>query len=321
MRSEAHHFLEALFAGRPPELYVLLWTLPQKRSHWFQDIEGAIQFAEALRERDLYIGVGLSSQDYGPARRCPSNEVAGIVGLWADLDLKSDAHPKAALPATVQDAMKILPEQLPPTFVVRTGNGAHAWWLFREPLIFESDEDRRDAGALALQWQSMLRLNAAAHGWAFDRLADLARVLRVPGTKNCKDPANPKSVEIHSQTDRRYNPSDLAEFLEAHGVPDAEEQERVTQAWKAKVADKPLTINPNATTPDNLLNRHMAVDPHFKKTWLLQREDLNDQSPSGYDLALANFGLEAGLSDQQVIDLMIHHRRIHYLAARRAATK
>ena len=29
---------------------------------------------------------------------------------------------------------------------------------------------------------------------------------------NCKDPANPKPVEIYSQTDRRYNPSDLAEF-------------------------------------------------------------------------------------------------------------
>ena len=223
--------------------------------------------------------------------RCPSNEVAGIVGLWADLDLKSDAHPKAALPATVEDAMKILPDEFPPTFVVRTGNGAHAWWLFREPLIFESDEDRRNAGALALRWQSLLRLNAAAHGWAFDRLADLARVLRVPGTKNCKDPANPKPVAIQSQTDRRYNPSDFVEFLEAHGVPNAEEQERVTQGWKEKVADKPLSVNPNATVPEDLLNRHLAADPRFKKTWLRQREDLKDQSQSGYDMALANFGI------------------------------
>jgi hypothetical protein len=311
MPSDASLFLEALFTGKPDDLHLLLWTLPEKRSHWFQNVESAIQFAESLRERDLYVGVGLSSQDYGPARRCPSNEVAGIVGLWADLDLKSDAHPKAALPASVEDAMKILPDEFSPTFVVRTGNGAHAWWLFREPLIFESDEDRRNAGALALRWQSLLRLNAAAHGWAFDRLADLARVLRVPGTKNCKDPANPKPVAIQSQTDRRYNPSDFVEFLEAHGVPNAEEQERVTQGWKEKVADKPLSVNPNATVPEDLLNRHMAVNPRFKKTWLLQREDLKDQSPSGYDLALANFGLEAGLSDQQVIDLMIHHRRIH----------
>ena len=98
-------FLEALFAGKPDDLlHLLLWTLPEKRSHWFQNVESAIQFAESMRQRDLYVGVGLSGQDYGSSRRCPSNEVAGIVGLWADLDLKSDAHPKAALPATIEDA-------------------------------------------------------------------------------------------------------------------------------------------------------------------------------------------------------------------------
>jgi hypothetical protein len=308
---EVRPFLEALFAGKPDNLHLLLWTLPEKRSHWFQDVEKAIQFAESMRARDLYVGVGLSGQDYGSARRCPSNEVAGIVGLWADLDLKSDAHKKEALPATIEDAIKILPEQLPPTFVVRTGNGVHAWWLFREPLIFESDEERRDTGNLALRWQSLLRLNASARGWDFDRLADLARVLRIPGTQNCKDPRNPKPVSIHSQTDRRYNPSDFAEFLDDNSVPDAEEQERTSQAWKEQFADKPLSINPNATVPDDLLNRHMAADPRFKKTWQRQREDLKDQSQSGYDMALANYGLEAGLSEQQVVDLMIHHRRIH----------
>jgi hypothetical protein len=311
MDSETSHFLEALFAGKPDDLYLLLWTLPEKRSRWFQNVEGAIQFAESLRDRDLYVGVGLSSRDHGSTRRCPSNEVAGIVGLWADLDLKSDAHPKAALPATVEDAMSILPQQLPPTFVVRTGNGAHAWWLFREPLVFESDEDRRDTANLALRWQSLLRLNASARGWDFDRLADLARVLRIPGTQNCKDPRNPKPVSIHFKTDRRYNPSDFAEFLDDNSVPDAEEQERTSQAWKEQFADRPLSINPNATVPDDLLNRHMAADPRFKKTWQRQREDLKDQSQSGYDMALANYGLEAGLSEQQLVDLMIHHRRIH----------
>jgi hypothetical protein len=44
-----------------------------------------------MREHDLYVGVGLSGQDYGASRRCPSSEVAGIVGLWADLDL-SQTH-------------------------------------------------------------------------------------------------------------------------------------------------------------------------------------------------------------------------------------
>jgi hypothetical protein len=308
---EATVFLEALFAGKPDELHLLLWTLPEKQSNWFQNVESAIQFAESMRQHDLYVGVGFSGQDYGPSRRCPSQEVAGIVGLWADLDLKSDAHPKAALPATIEEAIKILPEQLPPTFVIRTGNGAHAWWLFREPLIFASDEERRDAGNLALRWQSLLRLNAAGHGWSFDRLADLARVLRVPGTQNCKNPSSPKPVEIFTQTDRRYNPSDLAEYLEDQEIPDAETQERAAQAWKAKFADKPLAVDPSATVSDELLGRYMDSDPRFKKTWLRQREDLKDQSQSGYDLALANFGFENGLSEEQVVELIIHHRRIH----------
>jgi hypothetical protein len=207
--------------------------------------------------------------------------------------------------------MKILPEQLLPSFVVRTGNGVHAWWLFREPLIFESDEERRNTANLAFRWQSLLRLNAAARGWAFDRLADLARVLRVPGTQNCKDPANPKPVEIQLQTDRRYNPSDLAEYLDDQGIPDAEGQDGAALAWKENLAEKPLSIDPSATVPEDFLGRYTDTDPRFKKTWLRQREDLKDQSQSGYDLALANFGFEVGLSEQQVVDLMIHHRRIH----------
>ena len=38
------------------------------------------------------------------------------------------------------------------------------------------------------------------------------------------------------------------------------------QEWKEKVADKPLSVNPNATVPEDLLNRHLAADPRFKKT-------------------------------------------------------
>jgi len=308
---ELRIFLEALSAGKPEELYMLLWTLPEKRSHWFERVEDAICFADSRHQEDLYVGVGLSKRNHGLVHRCPSHDVAAIAGLWADLDLRSEAHPRATLPGTIEEALSILPPELPPSFVISTGNGLHAWWLFREPLIFETDEERRDAGNLALRWQSLLRANAAARGWAFDRLADLARVLRVPGTQNCKDPANLKPVSIHSQTERRYNPSDFTEYLEDQKIPKAGEQERTSRAWKEESAERPLSINPNATVPDDLLNQYMAVDPRFKKTWLRQREDLKDQSQSGYDLALANFGLEARLPEQQVIDLMIHHRRIH----------
>ena len=309
--SEARTFLEALFAGKPDELHILLWTLPEKTSYWFRDVEQAIQFAESRGDRDLYVGVGLSGDDYGPTRRCVSSEVAGIIGLWADLDLASAQHSKKPLPTTVEEALKILPQELPPTFLIVTGNGVHAWWLFKEPLIFETEQERADAASLAKRWQKLFSLNAANYGWAFDHLSDLARVLRVPGTLTCKERSNPKPVEIYRQTDQRYNLSDLAEYLDDLGIPDPEAQEQAAHEWKEKFADKPLVIDPSAAVPDDLLNRCMVKDSRFQKTWLRQRDDLPDQSQSGYDLALANFGAAAGMSEQQVVDLIIHHRRIH----------
>ena len=43
-------------------------------------------------------------------------------------------------------------------------------------------------------------------------------------------------------------------------------------------------------------------------TWLRQRHDLKDQSQSGYDMALAVFGAQSGLTEQQIVDLIVHHR-------------
>jgi putative DNA primase/helicase len=134
--SESHRFLESVFAGKPDHLFVLLWTLPDKRSRWFQDIEAAVRFVESLHHQDIYVGTGLSALDHGPSNRCKSDEIAGLVGVITDIDLRSDAHPNATLPSTIEEALSILPPELPPTFVVLTGNGIHAWWLFREPWIF-----------------------------------------------------------------------------------------------------------------------------------------------------------------------------------------
>jgi hypothetical protein len=212
---------------------------------------------------------------------------------------------------SIEAALGILPSEFPPSFLISTGNGIHAWWLFREPLIFANGNGRREAGTLVHRWQTLLRLSAASRGWAFDRLADLARVLRIPGTTNCKDLANPKPVEICHQTDRRYNPSELEKYLDDERIPGAAEDDRAAQLWQAHFADTPLTIDPSATVPEDLLANSMASDSRFEATWRRRRDDLKDQSQSGYDLALANFGAGAGLSEQQMVDLIVHHRRIH----------
>ncbi len=309
MANDSATFLKELFFAKPEDDYVLFWTLPEKKSYWVRRLDDATKLAQSMSKHDLYIGVGLSRTDFGVTRRCASNDITGIFGLAADLDLKSDVHNKKSLAATIEEALKILPPNFPPTFVIRTGNGAHAWWLFKEPLMISNEEERIYAIKLSERWQSLLQANAAAHGWAWDRLADLARLLRVPGTSNCKEAGNSKPVEIIGHNKQRYNPSDFEELLDRLGV------DRIVTPGLVPLLEglhnTPLQIESEATFPKDLLDHHLARDSRFAATWKKQRSDMQDQSQSGYDLALANFGFSAGLSPQPIVDLIIHHRRIH----------
>jgi len=307
-------FLAALWRDKPEEMYILIWTGRDKRSHWFRDVEVAGEFvgSEDCRSTCVFVGLGLSRTDNGPNRRCASKEIAGLCGVWSDLDIASAAHSGKALPPTVADAISVLPVFMQPTITVATGNGAQAWWLFKEPLIFETDEERRDAAGIINRWHSMIRLDFATRGWSYDRLTDLARVARIPGTRNLKDPANPKDVRVIScDESRRYSLSDFEEFLDDAAIPDIEAQEKAAQAWGERFKNVPIVINPAARIPQDVIGRWLELDARFRNTWERRRHDLKDDSQSGYDMALADFGVEAGLPEQRIVDLVVHHRYIH----------
>jgi len=305
-------FLNQLWQYKPEDQYILIWTLPDKRSRWFINVSDAAEYVASVSgTKDVYVGLGLAGKDYGPMRRCVSGEVTGIAGIGSDFDLLSEAHGKKALPRTVQEALSILPPGMEPSFVVLTGNGLHCWWLLQEPYMFDTDADRSSAARLVTRWHTLLRLRAAAKGWAYDRLSDLARVFRIPGTLNHKDPEHPKKVTLLSASDRRYNLSDFEEYLDEAAIPDPEAEERAAREWSERCQDKPLVLNFSARIPEETLKSWMDIDLRFRNTWLRQRHDLRDQSQSGYDLALACFGMEAGLSEQQIVDLIIHHRAMH----------
>jgi hypothetical protein len=301
-------FLSTLWQFKPEEQFILIWTLPDKRSHWFQSVPAAAEFVGTLTERDVYVGVGLAGKNYGPTHRCVSGEITGISGLASDFDFLSDAHSNKALPRTIEQALQIVPPGLPPSLVILTGNGAHCWWLFKEPYVFDSDEERKEVQRIVMRFHTMLRLRASQFVLAYDRLADLARVLRVAPSKNYKDRANPKDVVVHSFIERRYNLSEIEEFLDESGTPDPDAEEKAAREWAEQFADKPLIIDQNARIPQEMLDGWMAADMRFRNTWLRQRHDLEDQSQSGYDLALADFGMMAGLNEQQIVDLIVHHR-------------
>ena len=86
-------FLNLLWQGKPEELYILIWMLQGKQSHWFRSPFQAAEFLQD-HQTDVYVGVGVAKQDYGLHHRCVSGEIAGIPGFAADFDIKSAAHPK-----------------------------------------------------------------------------------------------------------------------------------------------------------------------------------------------------------------------------------
>src|SRR5262249_25255788 len=156
-------FLDALFGHAPEDLYFNVWTLPDKRSHWFRcgDIDKAAELVPQLLGKDVYVSVALAQHARGKFERVTVGETAGIVGLWADIDIRGEKHKSDKLPPALEDALRLVGEfPLAPTLVVHTGGGVHVWWLFHEPWIFENDADRDKAADLAERFQATLQAKA-----------------------------------------------------------------------------------------------------------------------------------------------------------------
>jgi hypothetical protein len=214
-------FLRALWAD-PPDAWFLLWLKDGKHSLWFRTSDLAAAAAAAAlhaNRTDVYLGCALSPADNGPGKRCKAEDVSAIPGLWGDVDIRNAVHKKENLPPDVDSALSLLRAMpLPPSLIVRSGYGLQAWWLFLEPWLLQSDDERQQAADLAVRWQAHLQRLAAERGWEIDSTADLARVLRLPGTLNHKlDQPVAVTVDIPAMI-RRYDPADLRDALPEEGT-------------------------------------------------------------------------------------------------------
>jgi putative DNA primase/helicase len=308
---ETKEFLDRLFAGKPDEEYILIWTADangQKRSAWFRDLEGACAYAHSQeRTANVYVGVATSPVDHGPhlrlkidgAERLP----ASLYGFWSDLDILNPGHQKTNLPATEDQAREILFPQFQPSLLVHSGGGLQAWWRFKEPWTFAGEDEVREAAAQSARWNKALRAVARSKGWDLDPVADLTRVMRLPGTYNLKLAGNPRAVKLLEATDREYNPSSFVDLLDYLGV-EAPRRDTLVQ-----IAPGALVYRSDAEPPREALRLLCETDRKFAQSWEHQRKDMQDSSCSAYDMALANLAVQAGWEDQQIVDLLVAHRR------------
>jgi hypothetical protein len=152
-------------AGPARPLFTRDPDLVQRHCEKWDDIGRAVYFGVATRAS------GTAKGDRAHVRELPA--------LWSDIDCyKLGISTDAAVAA-------LLSFSIPPSAVVLSGGGVHAYWLLSRPLdVSQTDPATWPAVELA----AVGALKQLAGVFAGDlAVCDLARVMRLPGTHNTKD--------------------------------------------------------------------------------------------------------------------------------------
>lgn len=302
--------LRDLWRFKPEDSWILLWSLQNGRSEFYADVEVAITAATRLAERgDVYVGTGLRARALPPSQRGGTDDVVGIAALWLDVDVVDEAHQKVNLFPSKEEAEHFINQVTPlkPSYLVDSGHGLQAWWLFNEPWMFADADERRSAIDLSRRWSNTFRFRAHEAHLDIDAVHDLSRVMRIPGTFNYKDVERggrrlPVTIRIQHYMGAeiaRYSPSDFEPYLMESPETDPE---AVTDVGEFKIN---LMADPPMAKFDLLQDTHIK----FKQSWRHERKDMQDQSLSSYDMSLAAIAAYAGWSTQEIVDLLIAHRR------------
>jgi hypothetical protein len=128
--------------------------------------------------KNVYFGVHPASSKGGQFERSKIPTIAAINCLFAEFDAKD-------FPGGKSEALNhVTGLEARPSVLVDSGGGYHGYWILQEGLFLETDQDRKRAQAIQAAWVKYTGGDPGAK--------DLARVLRVPGSLNCKyDPPRP----------------------------------------------------------------------------------------------------------------------------------
>lgn len=299
-----HDFLHALFDGKPDGAGIQIWIRADKSITWFVNSpDTAADLSQHhAKQHDVYVGCGLSATvDDKPLRtRLKADQVAGICGTWADIDVNGGPDDKRGAAPSFDVAHELASSLLEPTVLVHSGYGLQAWWLFEEgPWIFSSVQEREQAKRIVGGFQGALRAAARRLGFTLDAVQDLSRVMRMPGTYNHKGD-EPVATQLLEADGKRYGQHEIAELGQGYSV---------ASVGSTNGHHEQLEIRHGATL-DKRVKDMMRDDPDFEALWEMKRSAAprNDKSPSGFEFKIACEAFRAGLDEQAVADVLVRWR-------------
>jgi len=186
--------------------YCLVGIGKRVQQHFFDDIDELVREAVALDERKINAYFATASFNDEGSRT--ADNALYQRSLFLDLDCKTTQY------ASKKDAAQALSTfveatSLPTPHIVSSGNGLHVYWAF-------------DGDVAIHEWRTVadrFKALCAKHSFVIDAgvTGDAARILRIPGTHNWKDPTHPKLVEVRLVGEPEQNPfSTVVKLTGAH---------------------------------------------------------------------------------------------------------
>jgi hypothetical protein len=172
---------------------------------------------DSADHKEIYFGLALRRPNLTHDQRGKASDCRGIPGFWLDIDISdgSEAHAAQNLPKTLEQALEIIICVPDPTCIVDSGHGMHVYWLFEKVHPVNASNHYEYAKALE-HFQRKIIAHANKLGYHVDSTHDITRILRLPGTVNYKDTANPKPVEILHAEENRF--ASLNSLLQESGI-------------------------------------------------------------------------------------------------------
>jgi len=189
------------------------WTLDRatsKKQTYWTPIEKA-RTAPNGAKLDTYFGVNPTLNSKKSNERALLSDVCAVNCLFAEFDGKDYA--------SKDDALRYVESLQPePSIIIDSGGGYHLYWLLRDTFEIHNDQERQYIRDVLARWVEYTK---------GDVVKDLARVLRVPGTRNYKPeygPQSPMVTYVVFDEARQYALSELVKLL-----PPAQEKKVVVK--------------------------------------------------------------------------------------------
>ena len=265
LKKPAKKMLEALWRSNKQSHQIGYHNKKTKqfKNQFVKDINEAA--SSALANSDAGLESYFAMAEYNKAGNRTASNASGAYGLWVDLDVGEEKAMAGKGYRTIEEAQVALEKFCKdsgiqnPTHIVNSGGGLHAYWITGKIIDRETWQ----------KYAKMLKAVTKAAGFLADdtRTADIASVLRVPGTFNYKyNPPRPVTL-THASDEYIDRDAMLVAIESAHEhlclAETVTSKQNVTHLGNAGTATADMHETPLSI--ENVKSALAAIDPDCER--------------------------------------------------------